>query len=100
MNTSIIIKELNDELRSIKTAYAQNAYNLLLYEYPLSIEDEYFINKTVTFMTEDGANTLAAIEGAIYIRMPFEGGAKFYLNVRQGNRIILHSLQKGTVTIS
>lgn len=100
MNASIKIKELNDELKAIKTAYAQNAHNLILYDYPLSVEGEYFISKTVTFTTEDGSNTLATIEGATYIRMPFEGGAKFYLYNRQGNSIVLHSLQKGTATIS
>ena len=100
MNASSKIKELNDELRAIKTAYEQNAHNLVLYEYPLDIEEGYFISKTVTFATEEGANTLATIEGATYIRMPYEGGAKFYLYNGQGNRVVLHSLQKGTVTIS
>lgn len=100
MNASIEIKELNDELRAIKAAYAQNARNLVLYDYPLDIEGEYFISKTVTFVTSDGSNTLVTIEGATYIRMPFEGGAKFYLYNRQGNNVVLHSLQRGTVIIT
>lgn len=101
MNTSIRIKELNDELKAIKTAYSQNSRNLVLYNYQLDVDIEYpWIDQTVTFTTEDGSNTLAIIDGATYIRMPFEGGAKFYLYTRQGDRVFLRSLQKGTVTIS
>lgn len=100
MNTGAKIKELNDELRAVKTAYEQNAYNLILYDYVLDIEEEYFISKTVTLDTEDGSNAIISLEGATYTRMPYEGGARIYVYNRQGDRIVLHSMQKGTVTIT
>ena len=105
MNAENKLKELNDELRSLKTAFAQVSYNLVLYTYDLDgqIPDEgYFIDHTVTLTTEDGSNTIATIEGASYDRMPYEGGAKFYLTHRQGNAspIKLHSMQKGVITVS
>ena len=101
MNAESKLKELNDELRAIKATYDQASYNLVLYTFDLDLGNSYILSTTVTFDTEDGSNTIAFIEGAVYDRMPYEGGAKFYLYTRQGNGDIkLHSVQKGTVTIS
>lgn len=93
------IKEMNDELRAIKAAYEQATRTLILYEYILDIEDEYFISRTVTLDTQDGSNALAFVEGATYDRMPYEGGAKFFLRNRQAPVLKIHSMQRGTVTI-
>lgn len=104
MKTEDKLKELNDELRAIKTAYEQMSYNLVLYTYELDLEeyyigDTYFIQKTVIFNTEDGSNTIASIEGAVYDRMPYEGGAKFFIYSRQGDVIKLHTIQKGEIVL-
>lgn len=103
MNAEDKIKELNDELRSIKTAYAQVPFSFVLYTYDLGdLSDGYFISKTVTLATEDGSNTIATIENATYDRMPYQGGVRFFLShiIKQGGTIKLHSMQKGTITIS
>ena len=99
------LKALNDELRAIKTAYAQVPYNLILYTYELDLDgyqigNTYFLNSEVTFNTEDGSNTIAFIEGAVYDRMSYEGGAKFFLYTRQGDVVKLHSIQKGEIIIN
>lgn len=100
MNTETKIKEINDEVRAIKTYYDQASSNLILYTYELTVPDFYFIDLTVTLATEDGSNAIAYIEGASYDRMPYEGGAKFYLYTKLGNAVKLHTMQKGTITIS
>lgn len=95
------IKELNDELRAIKTAYEQVPYNLVLYTYELNLDlSKPFIEKTVVLDTDDGSNAIASIEGAVYDRMPYEGGAKFFLYYKLGNSVKLHTMQKGVITIS
>ena len=100
MNAETKIKEINDEVRAIKTYYDQASSNLILYTYELTVPDFYFIDLTVTLATEDGSNAIAYIEGASYDRMPYEGGAKFYLYTKLGNAVKLHTMQKGTITIS
>ena len=101
MNAETKIKELNDEVRAIKAFYDQASQNLILYTYELNISNVYFISKTVTLNTEDGSNAIAYIEGATYDRMPYEGGVKFYLYTKLGNGVVkLHTMQKGTITIS
>lgn len=104
MRTEDKIKEFNDELRSIKTAYSQTAYDLSLYTYTIPVDPyyaPYFIDQTLTFTTEDNTNTLATIEGAVYERLPYEHGAKFYLYKQIGNNgVKLHSIQKGTAVLS
>lgn len=100
MNTESTIKSLNDELRSIKAFYAQSAENLILYEYELNVGNYYFIQKTVTLTADDGSNAIAYIEGATYDRMPYEGGAKFYLYTKIGTTVKLHTMQNGEITIS
>ena len=100
MNAETKIKEINDEVRAIKTYYDQASSNLILYTYELTVPDFYFIDLTVTLATEDGSNAIAYIEGASYDKMPYEGGAKFYLYTKLGNAVKLHTMQKGTITIS
>ena len=102
MNAETKIKEINDEIKAIKTYYDQASSNLILYTYELDLEVSWiFISKTVTLDTEDGSNAIAYIEGASYDRMPYEGGAKFYLYTKLGNDVVkLHTMQKGTITIS
>ena len=104
MRTENQLKSLNDELRAIKTAYEQVAYSLILYTYELNLDgfyigDIYYINKTVIFNTDDGSNAIASIEGAVYDRMPYEGGAKFFIYSKQGSVIKLHTMQTGEVVI-
>ena len=100
MKTEDQLKNLNDELKSIKTAYAQVPYNLILYTYKLDLDlSQYFISKTVIFKTEDGSNTIATIEGATYERMPYEGGAKFFLYTKQADEVKLHTMQTGEIII-
>lgn len=104
MRTENQLKALNDELRAIKTAYAQIPYSLILYTYELNLDgfyigDIYYINKAIIFNTDDGSNAIASIEGAVYDRMPYEGGAKFFLYSRQGDTVKLHTMQKGEVII-
>lgn len=101
MNAEIIIKEMNDEVRAIKTYYDQTSSNLILYTYELDFSESIiFISKTVIFSTEDNSNAIAYIEGASYDRMPYEGGAKFYLYRKLSDSVKLHTMQKGTVTVS
>lgn len=100
MNAETKIKEIDDEVRAIKTFYDQATSNLILYTYELTVPDFYFIELTVTLATEDGSNAIAYIEGASYDRMPYEGGAKFYLYTKLGDTVKLHTMQKGTITIS
>ena len=100
MRTENQIKALNDELRAIKTAYEQMSYSLILYTYELDLDlSGYFISKTVIFDTDDGSNAIASIEGAVYDRMPYEGGAKFFLYSKQANAVKLHTMQTGEITI-
>ena len=100
MNTESTIKGMNDELRAIKAFYNQSSTNLILYTYELDVRDFYFIDQTVTLATEDGSNAIAYIEGATYDRMPYEGGAKFYLYTKIGTTVKLHTMQNGEITIS
>lgn len=104
MKTEDQLKNLNDELRSIKTAYAQVPYNLILYTYEIDVDgyyigNTYFINKTLIFKTEDGSNAIASIEGATYDRMPYEGGAKFFIYTGRSSTIKLHTMQTGDIII-
>ena len=104
MRTENQIKALNDEIRAVKTAYAQVPYNLILYTYELDLDvfyigDVYYINKAVIFKTDDGSNTIASIEGAVYDRMPYEGGAKFFIYYMLGNVIKLHTMQTGEIIL-
>lgn len=100
MSASNKIIELRNELRSLKTAYAQAPYDLILYTYNLDVDtSHYFIYKTVVLDTEDGSNALATIEGAMFERMPYEGGAKFFLISSMGDTVKLISMQKGDITI-
>ena len=102
MNAEDKIKEMNDEIRAIKTMYAQSPLNLITYTYEEEVGSAYLINQTLTIDTEDGSNAIATIEGATYRRLPYEGGAQFYLKTKLGNdtTVKLHSMQKGTVTLS
>lgn len=108
MNAENKIMELNRELKAIKSSYEQTSTNLILYHYDMNVPlihigDYYFIEKEVTFTTDNGANVIASIEGATYYRMPYSGGAKFYLRRKIGDvnePVRLHTMQEGTITIS
>lgn len=104
MKTEDQLKNLNDELKSIKTAYAQVPYNLILYTYEVDlggyqVGDIYFINKTLIFKTEDGSNAIVSLEGATYDRMPYEGGAKFFVYTGQSTIVKLHTMQTGEIIV-
>lgn len=100
MNSSEIIKELNDELRALKTAFAMSAYNLVIYTYEIDVTQIIDYKFKVTFTTEDGANAIAAIENAYVRRVPFDGGAQWKVIKALGIKIKVHSMQKGALSIS
>ena len=101
MNVEHKIKELNDEVRAIKTAYAQAPFTLVLYTYDIGFAGELLVDKTVTFTTDDGSDTLITVEGATFVRRPYSGGAQVYLGWKLGSGSVkIHSMQKGTITIS
>lgn len=106
MNAESKMKELSDELKALKTAYAQVPYNLILYSYSFEVPIRqigkyYFVDTDIVFNTYDGSNSIVTIEGATFERMPYNGGAKFYLyrKIGGGNIVTLYSIQKGTVTV-
>lgn len=105
MNSEMVIKELADELRAAKAGYEQVSSSLILYNYTLDVPvhqvgNLYFIDCFVTLTTSDGSNTLASIEGATYDRVPYEGGAKFYLRRKIGSEVVLYTMQDGEITIT
>lgn len=99
MNASDRIKELNDELRALKTAFEMSAYNLVIYTYEIDITPIVSLRFEVTFTTEDGANAIASLENAYVKRVPFEGGAKWVVIQALGTILRVRSMQKGTVSI-
>lgn len=100
MNANDKIKELNDELRALKSTFSMSAYNLVIYTYELdpihSGSDDY----EITFITEDGADAIAAIENVYARRVPFNGGAKWKVSQTLASVIRVHSMQKGTLVES
>lgn len=105
MREEAIIKSMQDEVRAIKTAYNEAASNIVLYTYVLDVPviqigDYEYILKTITFRTNNRSNVIASIEGATYERLPYEGGAQFYLIRKLGQEVKLHSMQEGEIEIS
>lgn len=100
MNSSEIIKELNDELRALKIAFEMSAYNLVIYTYELDVTSIITLQFYVEFTTEDGADAIASIENAYVRRIPFAGGAKWIVIEALTSTIRVRSMQKGNVEIT
>lgn len=100
MNAETKVKELNDELKALKTAYERTASEIVVYTF--SKETPYVGNVSyeITFTTDDGSNAIASLEGARAKRIPFEGGAKWYASYIMKSPIKVYSMQKGSITIS
>lgn len=100
MNAEAKIKELNDELRALKTAYERSASEIVIYTFSKSTGYVGNVSYEITFTTNDGSNAIASLEGARAKRVPFEGGAKWLASYIMKSPIKVHSMQQGEITIS
>lgn len=100
MNAETKIKELNDEIKALKTAYGRNASEIVVYTFSKSTQSTGYVSYQITFTTDDGSNAIASLEGAEAKRVPFEGGARWIASYIIRSPIKVHSMQKGAITIS
>lgn len=100
MNSSVRIKELNDELKALKSTFEMSAYNLVIYTYEIDVTALIGVQFTVTFTTDDGINAIAAIENAYARRVPFNGGARWKVDRALAITLKVHSMQKGELSIT
>lgn len=81
MNAENQIISLREELAALKGTFARKASELQVYSYSVNLtvpsSDTIF---TVTFLTDDGTNTIASVETKKCRRIPFNGGAKWYVS--------------------
>lgn len=99
MNAENKIKDLNDELKDLKTAYELKASNIEVYTYAKDTEYIHNVTYEIIFQTEDGSNAIASLENALGKRVPYEGGAKWIADYILDSPIKVHSMQKGAITI-
>lgn len=100
MNAETKIKELNDEIKALKTAYDRNASEIVVYTFSQATQSTGYVTYQITFTTDDGSNAIASLDGADSKRVPFEGGARWITSYIYKSPIKVHSMQKGTITIS
>lgn len=102
MNAESKLILLRNELGALKNAFARKASDLIVYSYSTNVE----VNNpetifTVTFLTEDGSNTIASIETNTYSRrIPFNGGARWYVALNKTQDITIRSMKKGSLVVS
>ncbi len=100
---------LRQELEALKGAFARQASDIQVYTYTqtvyISSSSDVF---TLTLLTDDGSNTIASVELEKSRRIPFSGGARWYIgfSLKAGEQtpaertVVVRSMRKGRISIS
>lgn len=114
MNYESQIANLREELLAIKSAFNRNGADLIIYNYTLSFTATSGNVYTLTFVSDDGSDTIATVtfengrELQACRRIPYSGGARWYLFPTSGvdepstttRTITVRSIRKGSLQIS
>ena len=109
MNCENQISAIRDELKALKEVFARNASDLITYTYSTSFT---FTKSgdvvTLTFISEDGTASVGVEENAYCRRIPYDGGARWYIvpSARFGEStpytrtVVVRSMRKGRLVIT
>ena len=108
MNSEDQVKTLREELLALKSTFARKASELQIYTYSqeISVSSSSDIY-TVTLYTDDHTNTIASVEINKCRRIPFEGGARWYVSFSIGldetppvtKTLVVRSIRKGNLEV-
>lgn len=102
MNAENQIISLREELAALKGTFARKASELQVYSYSVNLTvPSSGTLYTVTFLTDDGTNTIASVETPSCRRIPFNGGAKWFVSLPQGDvTLTIRSMRRGRLEVS